>query len=598
MQKNLFHIIQYCILFLSLTTAFSTAGAENSKPIKCLTHELLSNYRALKSHAMMYRPDYLPEVYVTEHFKIWYTLVGDNAPDCTDMGADSIPIWIIDASNILEWCWDSEVIALGYRAPLPDSSSVEGARDVGGDDRTDVYIENVRLGTNPAFGLTVPEYIIEEDGEIKATAFMKIENDYAEEAFDDYRGREIEALMVTCAHEFFHTIHFSYHFPSTDPPNNTFDELYWWYEASAVYMEDQVYDDVNDYVNYLPSFFNYPEYSLRSQRGAHLYGACIFTIFLSEYFDYSPYESHISLGDTIIREIWDTMATVQHSFESIDLILQKHGTNMEEVFQTFTVWNLFTGEDHTYGFYSEGVLYPTYSEGDLYPTVAYEEIEFSDLDTVVQFAPPVSDSFACTYYRINTEVTEEGLGISFEPSLSYNGAFSAAAIGAERTDQRDTVIIYPKDTTEAAIPGVWRFSKIYALTQLFDPTDEDPSCNITLTRDENSAVPLPSNASFGKPYPNPFTPPEEEWALSYHFELKFPFTLNTTSDVSLFIYTSSGDLVYKTREIALYPGTYSYSNALRWDGKNQSGKLVSDGIYIYKIVAGNEDATGKIAVIR
>ena len=51
-------------------------------------------------------------------------------------------------------------------------------------------------------------------GSIRATAFMVLDNDYQE--IYSYQSRPIEAVRVTCAHEFFHVIHFGIDFTEAD----------------------------------------------------------------------------------------------------------------------------------------------------------------------------------------------------------------------------------------------------------------------------------------------------------------------------------------------------------------------------------------------
>jgi len=79
-------------------------------------------------------------------------------------------------------------------------------------------------------------------------------------------------LKATCAHEFFHSIQDYYNWNAL-----------WWDEATAVWMEDKVFDSVNDYVSYfnnVNSIFNRPWRFIRS---TYDYGGCLFPIFIDEY---------------------------------------------------------------------------------------------------------------------------------------------------------------------------------------------------------------------------------------------------------------------------------------------------------------------------
>ena len=72
---------------------------------------------------------------------------------------------------------------------------------------------------------------------------MKIDNNYEE---DGYPTQGLMGLQVTAAHEFFHAIHFSLY--------STY-EASWLMEQTATWMEEQVYDHINDYRAYLQYFF-------------------------------------------------------------------------------------------------------------------------------------------------------------------------------------------------------------------------------------------------------------------------------------------------------------------------------------------------------
>ena len=116
-------------------------------------------------------------------------------------------------------------------------------------------------------------------------------------------------LQTTCAHEFFHLSQFEY----------DWNESLWWEEATAMWVEDEVFDAVNDYVGYLGGyFFPYPEAPLFAlEPDNHEYGACIYPKFLSEKWD-----------PGIIREIWERCASVD-AMEAINAeLVEREGTSL------------------------------------------------------------------------------------------------------------------------------------------------------------------------------------------------------------------------------------------------------------------------------
>ena len=87
-------------------------------------------------------------------------------------------------------------------------------------------------------------------------------------------------------------------------------------------------------------------------------------------------------------------------------------------------------------------------------------------------------------------------------------------------------------------------------------------------------------------FPNPFNP--ETW---------IPFRLADESDVTIRIYNPTGQLVRRLSPGVMSAGDYSsQSQAIYWDGRNQTGEPVSSGVYLYTINAGNFSATRKMLI--
>ena len=96
-------------------------------------------------------------------------------------------------------------------------------------------------------------------------------------------------------------------------------------------------------------------------------------------------------------------------------------------------------------------------------------------------------------------------------------------------------------------------------------------------------------------YPNPFHPPDEQTTIAYK--------LDDNADVSLRIFTLSGDLVLHKNYPRLGPGGVQGLNEVTWDGKNGEGRVVASGGYIALIEAQGVGETlhvirRKIAVVR
>jgi hypothetical protein len=94
---------------------------------------------------------------------------------------------------------------------------------------------------------------------------------------------------------------------------------------------------------------------------------------------------------------------------------------------------------------------------------------------------------------------------------------------------------------------------------------------------------VPERFSLFQNYPNPFNP-----------ETNISFSLPEESQVSLKIYNLKGQLVSVLVNNILSAGTHFF----KWDGRDESGKDVSSGIYFYKLIAGEYSEAKKMVKIK
>jgi hypothetical protein len=102
------------------------------------------------------------------------------------------------------------------------------------------------------------------------------------------------------------------------------------------------------------------------------------------------------------------------------------------------------------------------------------------------------------------------------------------------------------------------------------------------------SLPVPKQSALLQNYPNPFNP--ETW---------IPYKLAHNSDVTVTIYNIQGQLVRSLnlghREAGFY---VSRESAAYWNGRNDSGEQVANGIYFYQIKAGTFDATKRLVILK
>ena len=282
-------------------------------------------------------------------FRIHYTITGPDSVYQSHVDIDpfdGVPDYVNRCSDILDSVKTCEIDSLGYDAPPSDSGFPEN----GGDGRYDVYLLDLPYAL---FGYCQGEHYSPYP---KATSYVALRSDYSPYAglYED----PLDPLRLAAAHQFFHAVQFGYDATeyeySGDPPRSK----PYWMEISAVWMEDMVYDDINDYLAFLPHFYDCPWLSLttfRSSVDLHPFASCVWAFFLSEKY-----------GTEIIKQVWEQCAQVpgDNVLDATDEILQQppYLTSLEDAYKEFTVWNFFTSiRADTAIFYSEGNLFDTNS---------------------------------------------------------------------------------------------------------------------------------------------------------------------------------------------------------------------------------------------
>jgi hypothetical protein len=281
----------------------------------------------------------------TLHFKIHYTTIGIDSVYQAHIDNDhnGVPDYVDNCAQVLDYVWAKEVDSLGYDSPPSDGFYPPGA-DNGGDGKYDVYLMSMDLAF---FGYTESDSPL-VGSTYKYTSYIVLRNDYSR--YKDLYEELYDPLKVTCAHEFFHAIHFGY--DATEYESIGSEQKPYWMEITATWMEDQVYDQINDYLHYIPYFYNAPWVSLKSFENPydrHPYGSCVWAFFLQERFK-----------DTgLVKKIWERCAQVagDNVIEATDEVLTDtaYKSSLEDAFREFTVWNWFIGDRAMPGkFYSEG----------------------------------------------------------------------------------------------------------------------------------------------------------------------------------------------------------------------------------------------------
>ncbi len=289
--------------------------------------------------ALGYRTSEAPPVCST-NLCIHYVTSTSDAPDPTDNNGNGVPDYVDAAKNVFQnEVWATEIGAYGYRPPKSDSSSPNN----GGNGKIDIYLADV--GADGLYGLCTSDDPNLENPSypyFDASAYCVVDDDFAA---DQYGGTAtgIRALQVTAAHEFFHAIQFAY----------DISEDVWFMENTATWVEDEVYDDINDNYQYLlASALSNPAKPLDYGADFFQYGNWIFFRFLSEHFGSS------SVHDpSIVRQAWEQADSApggpdRYSLEAVRKAIGSRGESIADVFAHFGAANF-----KPQSFYEEGTSY-------------------------------------------------------------------------------------------------------------------------------------------------------------------------------------------------------------------------------------------------
>lgn len=224
--------------------------------------------------------------------------------------------------------------AAGYRAPKPD-----GTR--GGNGLLDIYLED--LGSQGLYGYCDTDSTPSADGPWDVPAYCAFDNDYDE--FPTHTP--LENLQVTAAHELFHAVQFAYDYL----------EDVWFMESTATWAEDEVFDDVDDNVQYLGSSpLRQPSVPLDKDAGLRVYGGWIFFRYLTE--RYPAEEGGLPV---LVREMWERADGAaggpdDYSIAAVKRVLAAHGGGLSSAWARFAAANRQPGRTYDEGRASR---YPT-----------------------------------------------------------------------------------------------------------------------------------------------------------------------------------------------------------------------------------------------
>ncbi len=293
---------------LQLQKAILSVLPEAQKSARCgmpLKHGLKRDWNLLEqaTQKVLAKQLALPTLSGTEqfvisaggHYRVHYTDSGVDAPHMSDYtvgstlirgityytGLTSTSDWAATVAATFENIY-AQYNTLGYQ-PAPVSS---GTYDIYLNNQASLGYYGVTTSGNNVSSITYPNGV---------TSWIELDSSFTDPIFHPNTYSPLQSLQITAAHEYHHAIQYGY--------NYYFD--IWYAEATSTWMEDELYDSVNQLYNYIPEWFSNSTKSLDLAVGADAvttgagYGRWIFNRYLAE--------KH---GTDMIRSAWEKVGSL------------------------------------------------------------------------------------------------------------------------------------------------------------------------------------------------------------------------------------------------------------------------------------------------
>jgi len=540
--------VLYKVYFLKGSSQLPKAYDLGGDRVRCGTPIVLEAREKMNSFPQAIREEILElmvrptlNAYIdTAHFRVHYSTSGTNIiygwPNTAYR--DSVMV-------SCEYSWNFYHVLHGWQIPPSDGGAG------GGNGLIDCYVDNLGTGY---YGVTYSESP-GPNWPADYTAYFIIDNDYAGFGYAD----RTLPMKVTVAHEYHHVVQMGYTVANS-----------WWMENVATFMEDEVYDYINDNYAYLPCFMAYPYKKQATFNGCFEYGAFLWPTFLKERWSHD-----------LIRDIYLCSAT-GNIYTCYDNELAPQGSSHLDALKQWITWNFYTYGRDDHNHYVEASNYhvymafdrvfTTYPQYDQHPSAA--RLPEATAGSVIRFQRDVGspDNLLSVTFDGPDCVSQVVVICKLASSTTFQEHYmslDASGNGTVDIPDWDTMEFAHMLTSMPRECGNGTFDYVFSVetTQSVD-APENPALYVR-------TVDLRQN------WPNPFGP---ETSIGYRLSQPVP--------VELGIYDASGRQVRSLIHAQQAAGEYS----VRWDGRNDAGDLLPSGVYFYRLNAGGENQVRKMVL--
>ncbi len=496
------------------------------------------------------RPDNLPEAYTRQggDFKLHYTVVGPDSVATLDQNQNGTPDFVEDVALAFENSLAVATGQLNYQLP-PGDNGIDGPE-------YDVYVHNLGRGI---YGYTVPEDNITGTLADDKTSYIQIDNDFDVGFFT----KGLAGAQVTAAHELLHAIQFGYR-------DAKFLNEYFYYELCSSWIEDVIYDEINDYYASVPGYLKRTDNPINQYdpRTSFNYGAAIWNHFLVERFN----------DVDVVRQSWVRMLAGDFVVDAIVASIENMGVNFEDAFAEFALWNYFTGNR------ADAASY--YEEGQHFAQLPFVVNAIINSDTTVVDS---IRTLAAKYYLFTT--TNAG-NYRFSGLLSGDFPGRFAVVATPNSGSSSAVVLNSGQGLELGfLPSLSQIVVIPVNVGTLSGADPD---KLTGTYNDFSFDLLQVEPNDGGErgivgiYPSPFI-------MGRHTGLTVEFLPAPTQQVEVRILSSGGRVI---RTEVFPAGVAASAASFSWDGTDEHSTRVASGVYIVELRQGDFIQFQKLAVIR
>ncbi len=419
--------------------------------------------------------------------------------------------------------YNYEVNILNYPPPPADFGA-------GGDDKYDIYIQNLSGGL---YGYTEIETPI---GNEKYTSYTVIDNDYS-----DTYTKGIDGAKVSVAHELHHAIQVGNYVYRNE------DQFY--HEITSTAMEEFVFDSINDYYAYMPSFFRNPQRAFPYNDG---YNLAIWNIFLKERF-----------GFDIIKRIWEFMPD-ERALNAIADAIAEYGSSFKNEFALFGQWIFFTNY--------RAIPNKYFKEAENYPLIK--------TSMTLNFTPPSS----------SIDISSEPVSTNYLAFIDNSKSVPDTFVSIISNSDINQGISNPasKLLLKYILANQGGTGYKHIIDNYFSRIECDYSfllteSNVLNNKLINDGQIITEEVDYA--FPQPFRYSTDEY-------IYFPAERTKSGYTNLYVYSVDMDLIY-SGEHKIYS---SDKTVIKWNVRDNEMKKLTTGVYFYVVNSGDNIKKGKFVI--